>query len=163
MDRFALIANGLVSSVVLWDGDVGGWQPPRGNFAVKCADEVAPGWSYKDGAFLSPPLPERPAIEKTQFSPREFRSRITLEEQMAIRAASLEDMESGLVYDAFNAADYIDVNDPDTAAGIDLYISKGLIQADRREDLLAVEVISESQPVGQLKLNALSEEIHAPS
>lgn len=73
---------------------------------------------------------------KTQFSVREFRKRFTAAEQIAIRQMSLTDMQVGLVYDDFNSAEYIDVTDPDTAAGIDLYIAKGLLAPDRKAELL---------------------------
>lgn len=83
------------------------------------------------------PEPETPSAPRTIFSVREFRQRFSLDEQMAIRAASFTDMHVGLVYDEFLAAQFIDVTDPSTAAGIDLYISKGLLQIDRRDELLA--------------------------
>lgn len=83
------------------------------------------------------PEPEPPAAPRTIFSVREFRQRFSLDEQMAIRAASFTDMHVGLIYDEFLAAQFIDVTDPATAAGIDLYISKGLLQIDRRDALLA--------------------------
>lgn len=50
-------------------------------------------------------------------------------------------MEVGLVYDAFISAQYIDVKDPRVAQGIDLYVSKGLLEPDRKEVLLAPELI----------------------
>jgi len=160
MDRFALVAKGVVENVLFWDRLADSWQPPPGFFAVKCADVVAPGWSFVDGMFTSPALPARPREEKTQFSAREFRGRFTLDEQLRIREASLKDAEAGLVYDAFNAADYIDLADSETVAGIDFYISKGLLVAGRKAELLAPEVIFDGAPIEQLTVEALSEEIH---
>jgi len=78
---------------------------------------------------------------KTRFPVREFRQRFTIDEQVAIRAASMTDMEVGLVYDDFQSAQYIDVTDPDVAAGIDLYVSKSLLQASRKAELLEPEPV----------------------
>ncbi|MGY6273880.1 hypothetical protein ACXIUT_29820 [Achromobacter denitrificans] len=83
------------------------------------------------------PVPEPTSEPRTIFGVREFRQRFTHEEQVAIRAASFSDMDVGLIYDEFLSAQYIDVADPATAAGIDLYINKGLLNATRRDELLA--------------------------
>lgn len=97
-----------------------------------------PGW-------LSTEEPERPEPEpqyKTQFSVLEFRDRFTISEQLAIREMQFTDMEVGLVYDTFQASQFISLNDPRVEEGIDLYIAKGLLQASRKQDLLAPELIS---------------------
>lgn len=82
------------------------------------------------------------APPRTQFSVREFRARFTQAEQIAIRSASMTDMEVGIVYDDFQAAQFIDLNDAAVAAGVDLYISKGLIDPSRRDALLAPELVA---------------------
>lgn len=78
-----------------------------------------------------------PPLYITQFSVLDFRDRFTMPEQLAIRAAQMTDMEVGLVYDAFQAAQFIDVDDPRVAGGIDLYIAKGLLEPERKAELLA--------------------------
>lgn len=92
-------------------------------------------------AVIDPPEPEpqepTPPAPRTQFSVREFRQRFTLAEQVAIRAASMTNMEAGLVYDEFLSAQFIDVADEATAQGIDTYIRLGLLDASRRDELLA--------------------------
>ena len=99
------------------------------------------GWAYLDGQFVPPQDPERGPQYKTRFSPRDYRKRFTADEQIAIRQAQLTDMEVGIVYDEFLSADYIDVDDPETERGIDLYISKGLVDPDRKSPLLEPELI----------------------
>lgn len=89
-------------------------------------------------AHLNPP---REPVYKTQFSVLEFRDRFTMEEKLAIRKAQFSDMEVGLVYDELQAASFVDVEDPRVAAGLDLYISKGLLEPGRKEELLAPELI----------------------
>lgn len=107
-----------------------------------------------DGGFavIDPPKPEEPEQPdpgqqyQTQFSVLDFRDRFTLAEQIAIRQAQLTDMEVGLVYDAFISAQYIDITDPRVAGGIDLYVSKGLLAASRKPELLEPGLIP-AQPV----------------
>lgn len=89
---------------------------------------------------LNTPHDESPQY-KTQFSVLEFRDRFTIEEQLAIRQAQFDDMEVGLVYDNFQAAQFIDINDPRVEQGIDLYIAKGLLAPGRKAQLLAPELI----------------------
>lgn len=121
----------------------GGIEITEGQYAAALAGMLEGKVVSIEGGFsiaLPPqpdPEPEIPAVPRTIFSVREFRQRFSLDEQMAIRAASFTDMHVGLIYDEFLAAQFIDVTDPQTAAGIDLYINKGLLQADRRDALLA--------------------------
>lgn len=98
---------------------------------------VGGGWSEEDIPKPTPE-PEQPEEAQKVLSVREFRQRFTLAEQVAIRAASFSDMEVGLTYDEFLSAQFIDVTDPATAAGVDLYISKGLLLGERRDELLAI-------------------------
>lgn len=100
-------------------------------------------------AVIDPPKPEpepEPEPEpqyKTQFSVLEFRGRFTIDEQLAIRQAQMTDMEVGLVYDNFQAAQFIDIEDPRVEAGIDLYIAKGLLDPERKLELLETELIEQ--------------------
>lgn len=87
------------------------------------------------------PHPEPEPYNKTQFSVLEFRDRFTIEEQIAIRQAQFTDMEVGLVYDNFQAAQFIDIEDPRVEQGIDLYIAKGLLDPERKAQLLEPELI----------------------
>lgn len=74
--------------------------------------------------------------ESVKFSVLDFRDRFTMPEQIAIRQESMTDMEVGLVYDMFQATQFIDVTDPRVEQGIDLYIAKGLIDPERKPQLL---------------------------
>lgn len=88
--------------------------------------------------------PEMPQPgSKTIFSVREFRARFTQDEQIAIRSASMTDMEVGIVYDDFQSAQFIDVHDPAVAQGIDLYVTKGLLEPGRKAELLKPEPLPE--------------------
>lgn len=89
-------------------------------------------------AHLNPP---RQPLQKTIFSVLEFRDRFTLEERLAIRQAQFEDMEVGLVYDEFHAAQYIDLNDPRVEQGLLLYVAKGLLTPERAAELMQPDLI----------------------
>lgn len=82
------------------------------------------------------PAPEPDPEPPVPLSVRSFRARFAREEQIAIREASLTDMDVGLVYDDFMSAQYIDLSDPAVESGIDLYISKGLIDPARKAELM---------------------------
>lgn len=89
-------------------------------------------------AHLNPPIEPQ---YKTQFSVLEFRDRFTIDERLAIRQAQFDDMEVGLVYDNFQAAQFIDIEDPRVEQGIDLYVAKGLLEPERKAQLLEPELI----------------------
>lgn len=89
-------------------------------------------------AHLNPPTEPQ---YKTQFSVLEFRGRFTTDERITIRQAQFNDMEVGLVYDDFHAAQFIDVADPRVEQGIDLYIAKGLLDPKRKAKLLEPELV----------------------
>lgn len=54
-NTYAVIENGTVVNVVLWDGE-SDWSPDIG-IAVPAGDDVGIGWSYKKGKFTPPPSP----------------------------------------------------------------------------------------------------------
>ena len=65
MGRYALVENGIVINVVLWDGveyseeTPNGWSPPSGILAIETEDADI-GWTYVGGVFIPPPVPEVP-------------------------------------------------------------------------------------------------------
>ncbi|CAB3716881.1 hypothetical protein LMG26690_03581 [Achromobacter animicus] len=130
MTIWALIQEGRVTETTSID--------PAGRFHpefkwVEAHAGVQEGYLYESGKFAAP---EVPAVAKSVFSPREYMKRFAVEEQIRIRKAQLTDMEVGLVYDDFNRAGIINVEDPHIAAGLDLYIAKGLLVPERRAELL---------------------------
>jgi hypothetical protein len=56
--NYAIIDNtGLVVNVILWDGE-SEWQPPEGYQAVELTDGAGIGWTYADGVFTPPAIPD---------------------------------------------------------------------------------------------------------
>jgi hypothetical protein len=64
--NYALISNGLVVGIIVWDG-VSGYTPPEGYQLVALqADEAEVGSAYENGVFtppVQPPEPE-PALDQ---------------------------------------------------------------------------------------------------
>lgn len=56
--RYALVKDGLVHDVVLWD-DALPWQPPNGCVAI-ASEDASPGWLVGADGSLTPPAVESP-------------------------------------------------------------------------------------------------------
>lgn len=56
--RWAMIVNGVVTGVILWDGDLTNFQIPEGTTAINLPDDspVGPGYTYDGTTFSAPPL-----------------------------------------------------------------------------------------------------------
>lgn len=51
---YALIKNGVVENVALWDGEAD-WSVPDEYQIAECVNGAAIGWTYVDGEFSPPP------------------------------------------------------------------------------------------------------------
>jgi putative aminopeptidase FrvX len=60
MTTYALIEDGIVINVVVWDGNTDTWTPDDGQTAILIKDGDVPhiGLGYADGVFQQPPIPE---------------------------------------------------------------------------------------------------------
>ncbi|WP_420259431.1 tail fiber assembly protein [Kluyvera sp. M-M157-B] len=56
MSNYAVVENGTVTNVVVWDGK-SEWKPVAGD-VIPATEGVGIGWSYSDGAFTAPVVPE---------------------------------------------------------------------------------------------------------
>lgn len=144
MKTYARIQDGVVAELLDTDGDITQMFHPS-LIWVEANNDTEQGDLYDGSSFSRPIAPEPSPQYKTQFSVLDFRDRFTLAEQIAIRQAQLTDMEVGLVYDAFISAQFIDIEDPRVGQGIDLYISKGLLEPNRKAALLEPELIPTPQ------------------
>jgi len=73
-----------------------------------------------------------PAISKL-----EFLKRLTFAERVAIETAGETDPEVRVVKQSLLAAEEIRIDDPEMIAGMELYVSKGLITEARRVEVLS--------------------------
>lgn len=71
------------------------------------------------------------------ISKLDFLKRLTFAERVAIETAAETDPEIRVVKQSLLAANLIQVDDPEMVAGIELYITKGLIAEERKTEILS--------------------------
>lgn len=56
MGNYAIVEAGIVTNIIVWDGNVDEWQPPEGSLAVLIPDgeAVGIGYAYDGKAFTAP-------------------------------------------------------------------------------------------------------------
>ncbi|WP_158248851.1 hypothetical protein [Pseudomonas sp. GW456-12-1-14-TSB6] len=54
MKKYAVVKNGVVDNLIIWDGDLEGWQPPAGTIAIEIPDSspVSIGYLYNGSEFV---------------------------------------------------------------------------------------------------------------
>jgi hypothetical protein len=89
----------------------------------------------------------RPPTLKTRYSKLEFRSRFTLEEQVALDLASIGATVPAatlrVILASWAAADFINLDDPRVAQGIGLIAQSGLLTPARAAEILTPDVVGE--------------------
>lgn len=53
MNKYAIVINGTVVNVALWDGETD-WQPDGEFIQLDDDSRVGPGWAYVEGTFVEP-------------------------------------------------------------------------------------------------------------
>ena len=61
VSRWAIIRDGVVENVCLWDGDTSKWKPEAGRDAVPAPDHVGIGWAYDGQDWAEPVVEEVPS------------------------------------------------------------------------------------------------------
>lgn len=132
--RYALIVNDVVSTVVEQDDF-----PAIEGMWVLCPLTAGPGFSYRDGTFSAPF-----EVAKRHITHLAFISRFTDAEAIAIDLASMgASVEAAAVrrYLAkVGAAKFIDLDFPDTRAGVAALEAGGLLGAGRAAEILDTEI-----------------------
>lgn len=137
----AIIAAGIVDNVIVGD-------PALFPGAIDVTDTVprpAPGWLYEAGDF-TPPADNSPP-EKRHVTRLAFRNRFTLAELTAIEIACLDVPTASTVQRQqaaalrvmqrqVDTATYIDLERPDTRAGVQQLEAMGVIAAGRALQIL---------------------------
>jgi hypothetical protein len=134
---YAVIKNNEVTNIILWDG-VSEWSPPEGTIAVACPDEVGLGWTYENGTFVAPPVPE-PVPVPVVLNKVDFLRLFTQAERINIRAAAAVDPVVADYQSMLDAATTVNLQDPDILAGVPLLEQAGLIGPGRAAQILANE------------------------
>ena len=52
--RYAMIKDGIVQNISLWDGDTIKWQPPEDMLVIPAPDHSGVGWSYGGAVWTEP-------------------------------------------------------------------------------------------------------------
>ena len=107
--------------------------PPSGGIEVGSAPSSASAtWN---GTGWDEPVVVVPVV--TQFSSKTFFDRFTDIEKADIVAATLVSIPLKIFYDTMWGADYVDVVDLETIAGVDALIAATLLDASRKDEVLA--------------------------
>jgi hypothetical protein len=108
------------------------------------ADESFVETHYPGHYRLVGPEPEPyqpPVITKVAFI-----SRFTPQEYVGVVAATKTDVEVQAWYDLFQAANVVDLSDPRTVAGVNSFVTKGLLTQERADAILTDPVQSNERP-----------------
>jgi hypothetical protein len=81
--------------------------------------------------------PEATGSANRILSKYAFSQRFTPQERIAIRQAAQMDVEVADYYELAQIADEVNLDELTTAQGLDLLISKGLLAAERKAEILA--------------------------
>ena len=52
--RYAMIKDGVVQNICLWDGDLNTWTPPEDMTVIAAPENIGVGWSYSEGQWAEP-------------------------------------------------------------------------------------------------------------
>ncbi|MCP1376056.1 hypothetical protein [Dyella lutea] len=57
MPIYAIVKNGIVENIIMWDGDANTWSEPEGSSAVEISSDTQAcmGATYANGVFTPPP------------------------------------------------------------------------------------------------------------
>lgn len=108
-DQYALVENGTVVNIILWDG-IADYSPPDGQTVVQIPDGVSAniGYAYDGSAFIAPPAPPPPVL-----TPDQIRT-INAAQQSALNAVATNKIA---IYTDATDPDIVDTVDPaDTAS-----------------------------------------------
>jgi len=131
--KYAIVENDEVINVTLWDGTTE-WSPPEGTIAVACPDEVGPGWTYENGTFVAPPVPEPVPGTYTRI---QFLFLFTPEEIIAIQDAAVTNQTVMYYNYMINAVVTLQLTDTAVINGVNMLATEGVITPERAAQILA--------------------------
>lgn len=137
MNRYAIIINGVVSNVAVWD-ETSQWELPLFWLTIQLFDgeSCAPGWIYSENAdprFIAPP--DHPI--QRRWTAYEFLQRFTAAERATMRSLAQTDENVADFLQLLQAAQEVVSDDPMTVAGMDYAVSVGIVTAERKTEILS--------------------------
>lgn len=138
MNKYALIINGVVDSVVEQDTAptlAGIWVDVTGL-------HVGPKYLY-DGEDFTPPVLN---FEPNVITKIAFRFRLTEAEYVGILSAAKTDVEVQAWVETFNMVTQVNLDDSRTATGLEMMVTKGLLTEERKTEILTDQVKLTERP-----------------
>ena len=143
MALYAVIKGDIVDGIAVRDDS------PYSKPNWICVDGIdprpGPGWIYKDGVFLPPVIEEPPPLPNI-ITKLAFRFRLNDQEYVGILAAAKTDVEVMAWVETFNMVTQINLDDPRTASGLEMMVSKSLLTEARKTEILTVPVQDSERP-----------------
>ncbi|MDR0275939.1 MAG: hypothetical protein LBI48_11500 [Burkholderiaceae bacterium] len=161
--KYALIKGGAVVNVI--EAEAGFAATLTGYDDVIEAGDAGIGWLW-DGASLAPPVPQEPSAqpqaERRCVTRLAFRNRFTLVEKAALELAALDNPAADMAARAVpaslraymkdvDAATFIDLDNPDARAGVQMLEAMGLLAAGRAAQIVDAPVREEERYTGALQ------------
>lgn len=152
MRALAFVLDGLVENVIL--GNPADW--PGAYDVTDMGTRPAPGWSFADGEF-SPPV-ALPPPARSRITRLAFRNRFSTAELVALEMAAIDDPAAAapqrqlaaslrVMQANLQAATFIDLQRPDTRAGVQQLEAVGLLAAGRALAILDAPVEDSEAPL----------------
>lgn len=117
------MGTGVVENIIVWGGD-SDWSPPDDYIAVQ-SDTAQIGWTYSDGKFSSPPIPEKAHDElmleaeaEKQYRLDYASSKITVWQTKLLMGRTLTASESAQLNTWMDYIDALEAIDTSTAPDI---------------------------------------------
>lgn len=136
---FAKLKDGSAICLAEYNGLPEGAVIPKSN--GRWTDVEA--WIADNGPLEEYEYPPVPPPVKTQFSSRAFMRRLTNAERVAMKTH--EDMQVQLWYDELIAADFVDIEDPDTIDATSYGVYIGLFTQSRADEILTPDPVVDEQ------------------
>lgn len=145
MSYYAIIEGTLVDRVVVADAPLtkskGLWV-----FVDDIDPRPGPDWTYENGVFSPPPpLPTPPPLPNV-ITKLAFRYRLTDAEYVGILTAAKADVEVAAWIETFNMVSQVNLDDPRTASGLEMMVSKNLLTEERKTEILTAPVQDSERP-----------------
>lgn len=141
---FARIEAGLVAELIQAEDEAdlqARFHPDLVGACTPAEPGVAVGWAWTGSAFAAPVQPA-PAALPRRLSSLAFRRRLSPARRAAVTLAASAAMEQGdatlqVWLDDLNAAGVVELDDPETVAGVAAALAAGVITEAERDALLA--------------------------
>lgn len=142
MSLYAVIKGDIVDGIAVRDDS------PCTKPNWICVDgmnpQPGPYWTYKNGVF-SPPVEEQFPIPNI-ITKLAFRFRLNDQEYVGILAAAKTDVEVMAWVETFNMVTQVNLDDPRTASGLEMMVSKTLLTEARKTEILTAPVQKSERP-----------------